>query len=85
MDDRLYELIYTLAEKHSLSLEEYQYLIDHRTEEAASLLAKEAAIISTRIYGNLIFTRGLIEISNICKCQMMKRKKQLQRILINMW
>ena len=26
MDDRLYELIYTLAEKHSLSLEEYQYL-----------------------------------------------------------
>ena len=38
MDDRLYELIYTLAEKHSLSLEEYQYLIDHRTEEAASLL-----------------------------------------------
>ncbi len=67
MDDRLYELIYTLAEKHSLSLEEYQYLIDHRTEEAASLLAKEAAIISKRIYGNLIFTRGLIEISNICK------------------
>lgn len=61
------ELIHRLAEKHSLALEEYQYLIDHRTKESAALLAQLAVDTRRSIYANDIYIRGLIEISNICK------------------
>lgn len=61
------ELIRKLAENHSLTLEEYQYLLDHRTEESAALLSQLAVDTCRSIYGNDIYIRGLIEISNICK------------------
>lgn len=67
MESKVYELIERLEEKHSLETSEYQYLIDHRDEEAAMLLAKKAVKARKEIYGNKVFTRGLIEISNICK------------------
>lgn len=67
MTDKLRGLIGTLAERHSLSLEDYAYLIDHRCGEAAELLADLAVKVRQEIYGNAVFTRGLIEISNICK------------------
>lgn len=67
MNDALLSLIQRLTAEHSLALEEYQYLIEHRTPEAAQQLAERAVAVRKRIYGNAVFTRGLIEISNICK------------------
>lgn len=61
------DLIHKLAEEHRLSLTEYQELIDHRTPEAAALLAELAVRERKEIYGNSVYIRGLIEISNICK------------------
>lgn len=61
------ELIDRLTQQHSLSLDEYKYLIDHRTRELAKELAERAVEVRQKIYGNKVFTRGLIEISNICK------------------
>lgn len=61
------DLINKLEKERSLSLSEYQYLIDNRNEEYASLLAEKAVKIRKEIYGNNIYIRGLIEISNICK------------------
>ena len=60
-------LIERLGKEHSLTLGEYQYLIDNRTDEAAKILAERADKIRRKIYGNAVFIRGLIEISNICK------------------
>lgn len=60
-------LINRLESTHSLALEEYQYLIDNRTPETAALLAEKAVKVRKKIYGNDIYIRGLIEISNICK------------------
>ena len=60
-------LIDELCENHRLSLDGYEALIDQRTPEAAALLAKRADAVRRSIYGNAVFTRGLIEISNICK------------------
>ncbi len=60
-------LIDKLEKKRSLTLEEYQFLIDNRTPETASLLAQKAVAVRKEIYGNSVFIRGLIEISNICK------------------
>jgi len=61
------DLIAKLAQTHRLELEEYQFLIDHRNEEIAHTLALLARQASHEVYGNRIFVRGLIEISNICK------------------
>lgn len=67
MSDRVYELIDLLAEQHSLSLLEYEYLLENRTSEVAEYLAQKAVEVRKQIYGNSVFIRGLIEISNICK------------------
>ena len=73
-----------LIKNHSLSLEEYERLIEERDTEAAELLAKEAVKVSQSIYGNQIFVRGLIEISNICKndclyCGIRRSNKNCER------
>ena len=61
------ELIERLYETHSLSLEEYRELIESYTPEAADYAAEKAVEVRKAIYGTDVFTRGLIEISNICK------------------
>jgi len=67
MDDRLRSLIHRLSADHRLTLAEYEALIEDRTPEAASALAELAAAERRRWYGEAVFTRGLIEISNHCK------------------
>ena len=60
-----------LAEKlyknHSLTVREYEKLISERTSESAQYLTEKADEVRKRVYGNQVFVRGLIEISNICK------------------
>ena len=67
MNERLEELIGRLEREHSLSLDEYQYLIENRCEETAALLAEKAVRVRQAIYGRDVYVRGLIEFSNICK------------------
>ena len=61
------DLIARLVQSHHLSLDEYRQLIDERSPEAADTLAAEAVRQRESIYGREVFTRGLIEISNICR------------------
>ena len=60
-------LIRRLARDHRLEEAAYAALIENRTPEAAALLAELAAEERKRWYGDAVFTRGLIEISNHCK------------------
>ena len=60
-------MIWKLRETGSLTLEEYAQLIAGRDEESRQLLAKLAAERVKEVYGNKIFVRGLVEISNLCK------------------
>ena len=61
------DLINKLEKNGSLSLDEYKLLIDNRNEEYAEILALKAVEARKRIYGNDVYIRGLIEISNVCK------------------
>lgn len=61
------DLINKLEKNRSLSLGEYEYLIDNRNEEYARILAEKAVEARKKVYGNDVYIRGLIEISNICK------------------
>lgn len=67
MTGEIHELIECLAENHCLSEKEYARLIENRDEEAAALLAERAVEVRKSIYGSAVYTRGLIEISNICR------------------
>lgn len=64
--------------------EDYRFLIEHRTPEAAALLAELAVKARKAIYGNTVYIRGLIEISNVCKndclyCGIRRSNRNCQR------
>lgn len=61
------ELTSRLLKERSLSLEEYAALIRTFTDEDAVILAKEACRVRDEVYGNQVYVRGLIEISNFCR------------------
>ena len=65
--NKLFSLIDRLEATQSLTLEEYKYLIENRTDEAADYIAQKAQAVRIKIYGKDVYIRGLIEVSNICK------------------
>lgn len=67
MNEKLFKIGQKLISTGKLSTTEYKYLIDNRNEEITELLKNEAVKKRKEIYGNTVFIRGLIEISNICK------------------
>ncbi len=67
MDRRQETLIRRLAENHRLETEEYAALIRERDPESAALLAELAVAERRKWYGDAVYTRGLIEISNHCR------------------
>ncbi|MBP5251173.1 MAG: [FeFe] hydrogenase H-cluster radical SAM maturase HydE [Treponema sp.] len=60
-------LVEKLSLNHSLSKEEYAYLITHRDAETALDLAERALCEKRKIYGDDIYVRGLIEFTNYCR------------------
>ena len=84
MKEPIKDLIRRLREERSLTEAEYARLIEERTPEAAEELAALAVAERSRIYGNEVFFRGLIEISNICKndclyCGLRRSNRELRR------
>ena len=60
-------IISKLIKEHSLTFDEYKALICGYNEDVASVLRDEAVRLRKEIYGNTVYIRGLVEISNICK------------------
>ena len=60
-------IISKFIDTHSLSVEEYESLLNNITDEEKEVLKREATKLAKSIYGNKIFARGLIEFSNYCK------------------
>ena len=80
----LISIVDKLEEKKSLSLEEYETLIEGYDSLLAQYAAKKAMQAKEKVYGNKVFIRGLIEISNICKndcyyCGIRKSNKNCDR------
>ncbi len=67
MSKEAVKLIERLSKEHALSFEEYKTLLDNRTPETTELLRALAVKARKEIYGNKVYIRGLIEVSNICK------------------
>ncbi len=84
MNKHLIELIDKLADTHTLSVEEYRIIIEGYDSEDAQYLADKAKAEKEKLYGNGVFIRGLIEISNYCKddcyyCGIRRSNKNCER------
>ncbi len=82
--NKTFELIEKLKNTRSLSVDEYEYLIENRNDDAQELAKKYAVEKRQQIYKNHVFVRGLIEVSNICKndcyyCGIRKSNKNCDR------
>lgn len=78
------DIIRKFISEKRLDINEYERLIEAYCPETADFLAKEARRIREQAYGNKVFIRGLIEISNICKndclyCGIRKSNKSCER------
>ncbi len=67
-----------------LTHKEWETLLDNRCDISASYAAKLADVKRRAVYGNDVYVRGLIEISNICKndcyyCGIRKSNKSCDR------
>ena len=67
MKTNIYNLIDKLEKEHSLTVEEYQRLIEAYSKDTLSYIAPRALAAKKSVYGSDVYIRGLIEISNICK------------------
>ena len=67
MTERERSLILRLERERRLSEAEYAELIANRDPEAAQLLAELASAARRAVFGEAVYTRGLIEISSICR------------------
>ena len=65
--NNVFKLIDKLADEHSLTPKEYESLIRAKSAEATEYLRQKAVEARKEIYGNTVFIRGLIEISNVCR------------------
>ena len=84
MNEKIIYLIEKIEKEHSLSVEEYEFIIENRSEESAALLREKADRVRREIYGTDVYIRGLIEISNFCKndclyCGIRKGNKSCER------
>lgn len=84
MDNQLKHLALRLSSGDSLSLDEFEYIIDSYSPDAAKFFSELAEIKRAEIYGNKIYVRGLIEIGNYCKndcyyCGIRKSNKNCER------
>lgn len=66
MPDKI-QLIQKLNQYKTLEKEEWIYLIQNRDGETADYLFTLARAIQKEKFGNRVYTRGLIEITNYCK------------------
>ena len=80
----IYELIDTLRKNHTLTDDEFRRLYEERTPDTNMYLHAQADAVRREVYGNKVYLRGLIEISNICKndcyyCGIRRSNKEVMR------
>ncbi len=84
MTNEVKKLSDKLLNEHKLSVNEYEALLLNRDAEVFDILKNKAVELRKRIYGNKIYIRGLIEISNYCKndcfyCGIRRSNKNCER------
>lgn len=61
------QLIDTLEQTNTLFVEEYERLVVGYSPELSAYAAERADVVRRRAFGNQVYIRGLIEVSNYCR------------------
>ncbi len=81
-------LLNKLKNEHSLTLDEYRYLLEHRNRESMEIAAGYAKEFQNQYYGNQVYIRGLVEFTNYCRnnclyCGIRRDNQNCQRYRLN--
>lgn len=81
-------LLNKLKNEHSLTLDEYRYLLEHRDRESMEIAAGYAKAFQNQYYGNQVYIRGLVEFTNYCRnnclyCGIRRDNQNCQRYRLN--
>lgn len=61
------DILEKLRDTHNLTAQEYKSLLINENSDFCNNLYAQAREVSTSVFGNTVFIRGLIEVSNHCK------------------
>ncbi len=88
MNNAVKQRLDALESNHTLSVDDYEQLIVGYSPEAAAYAAEKAVTVRRRLFGNQVFIRGLIEVSNYCRndcyyCGIRRSNAQCERYLLS--
>lgn len=84
MNEKIKNLIDKLEKEHILTVDEFTFIIDNVSDDDREYIRSKAQEIAKSKFGNKVYTRGIVEFSNICKndcyyCGIRKSNKNFER------
>lgn len=84
MNEKIKNLVDKLEKEHILTVDEFTFIIDNVSDDDREYIRSKAQGIAKSKFGNKVYTRGIIEFSNICKndcyyCGIRKSNKNFER------
>ena len=84
VNEKIKNLIGKLESDHILSVDEFTYILENVTADDREYIRATAQNIAKSKFGNKVYTRGIVEFSNICKndcyyCGIRKSNKNFDR------
>ncbi|MBQ7743759.1 MAG: [Lachnospiraceae bacterium] len=67
VNEKIKNLIEKLERESKLTVDEFTYILENVTDEDREFIRDKAQTIAKSIFGNKVYTRGIVEFSNICK------------------
>lgn len=84
INEKIKNLIDKLEKEHMLTVDEFTYILDNVSDDDREYIRSVAQRIAKSKFGNKVYTRGIVEFSNICKndcyyCGIRKSNKNFDR------
>ena len=84
VNEKIKNLIEKLERERKLTVDEFTYILENVTDDDREFIRDKAQTIAKSIFGNKVYTRGIVEFSNICKndcyyCGIRKSNKNFER------
>lgn len=84
MNEKIKNLADKLEKEHILTVDEFTFIIDNVSDDDREYIRSKAQGIAKSKFGNKVYTRGIVEFSNICKndcyyCGIRKSNKNFER------
>lgn len=84
VNEKIKTLIEKLEKEHTLTVDEFAYILGNTLDDDKEYIKSIAQRIAKSKFGNKVYTRGIVEFSNICKndcyyCGIRKSNKNFER------